>query len=534
MKKHGQNPGEQYGVTPKKKSSAWTVFALILLLIQAGSDIFCFSMLKKLNMLPMKYMAVIIVFFLGVLLLEFALMFVKKKTKDGRKKAPGIGRKLLAILLVIAFSAGSVYVGDVASKANRTVDTITTVETSPIRAVIGVYVRAEDPAQELSDCKGYSFGTMHSDYDSAYTMATVNEVGEILGQALSPVEFESGEELATSLLSGQTQAIIMNESYADMLGESECFTGDFKNSTRLVYECDITDEKLATLGIEAPAVITDSSEGVEDLTADPFILYISGNDTRSKLLKVSRSDVNILMVVNPQTKQILLVNTPRDYFIPNPASSHGSLDKLTHLANYGVDCSIQGLETLYSCDINYYCQLNFTGFETLIDDIGGVSFYNPVGFNSGNVRGYSFSKGDITLNGEQALVYARERYAFADGDNMRGQNQMRIIKAIIKKLSSGTTALTNYSAIMEDMTGMFITDFTSEEIQDLVRMQLNDMADWNVLSYAVSGRGGYEITYSMRGTKLWVMYPDQSTVDRATELIAAVVQGQVLTEEDVK
>ncbi|MCR4689141.1 MAG: LCP family protein [Saccharofermentans sp.] len=522
------------GAPPQRKKSAWKIFGLIMLLAQIGCDLFALFQLKRLNMLPGKYLAMIGVFFLAVLILEFALIFVGRKTKDGRKKGPGIGRKIIAVILVIVFCATSIYVGDVASKADRTVDAITTVETSPIRAVIGVYVKADDPAQQLSDCKGYSFGTMHSEYDSAYTMATVNEVGEIIGETLSPTEFESGEELATALLSGQTKAIIMNESYAAMIDETEGFTGDFANNARLIYECDITDEKLATLGIDAPDVIEDSSEGVEDLTAEPFILYISGNDTRSRLLKVSRSDVNILMVVNPATKQILLINTPRDYYIPNPVSSSGTKDKLTHLANYGVDCSIQGLETLYDCDINYYCQLNFTGFETLIDDIGGISFYNPVGFNSGNVRGYSFSKGDITLDGEEALVYARERYAFADGDNMRGQNQMRIIKAIIAKMTSGTSVLTNYSTIMEDMTGMFITDFTSEEIQDLVRMQLDDMSEWNVQSYAVTGTGGYAITYSMRGTKLYVMYPDQASVDRAEELIDAVISGQTLTEEDVK
>ena len=533
MKKNGQSTG-QFGEPVKKKKSPWKIFGLIMLLAQAGCDIFAFAMLQKLNMLPAKYMAIIVVFFLAILVLEAALIFAKKKTKDGRKKGPGIGRKIVAVLLVIVFCATSIYVGDVASKANRTVDTITTVETSPIRAVIGVYVRNDDPAQQLSDCVGYSFGTMHSDYDSAYTQATVNEVGEIIGQTLQPTEFDSGEALAQALLSGQTQAIIMNESYAEMIDETETFTGDFKNNTRLIYECDITDEKLATLGIAAPTISWDTSNAVDDLTADPFILYISGNDTRSKLLKVSRSDVNILMVVNPETKQILLINTPRDYYIPNPVSSSGTKDKLTHLSNYGVDCSIQGLETLYNCDINYYCQLNFTGFETLIDDIGGVSFYNPVGFNSGNVRGYSFAKGDITLSGEEALVYARERYAFRDGDNMRGQNQMRIIKAIIAKMSSGTSVLTNYATIMEDMAGMFITDFTSEEIQDLVKMQLNDMASWNVQSYAVTGTGGYAITYSMRGTKLYVMYPDQASVDRATQLISRVISGETITEEDVK
>ena len=260
-------------------------------------------------------------------------------------------------------------------------------------------------------------------------------------------------------------------------------------------------------------------------------MYISGSDTRDKKLVTSRSDVNIMLVVNPKTKQILLLNTPRDYFIPNPASGTGALDKLTHCGIYGIECSMQALMDLYGVEIDYYAQINFTGFETLIDAIGGVTVYCDQSFTTN--KGIHFSKGELELDGSSALVFARERYNVAGGDNARGKNQMKVIKAVIDKATSGTTMLSNYTGIMESLEGMFVTSMPTSDISSLVKMQLKDLAQWNIQSYAVTGNNGKEITYSMPGTKLSVMYPNQGMVDYGSNLIQRVMDGEILTEADM-
>lgn len=270
-------------------------------------------------------------------------------------------------------------------------------------------------------------------------------------------------------------------------------------------------------------------EELSQITQEPFILYISGNDT-SQSMEHTRSDVNILAVVNPVTKQVLLVNTPRDYYVEISVAENGERDKLTHCGIYGLDCSIDTLSNLYGKEINYYAQLNFAGFVSLIDAIGGINVYNDQEFTA--YSGYCFKQGDLYLNGTLALEYVRERKSFEEGDNIRGHHQMDVISAVISKLSSGAL-LANYSEILKSMNDYFACDLSQDEISSLVKMQLNDLATWNVQSYAVVGTGATQTTYSIPDTGVYVMIPDEASVQHATLLIDKVLSGQTISSEDL-
>ena len=328
---------------------------------------------------------------------------------------------------------------------------------------------------------------------------------------------------------GEVDAIIVNESYASIISDQEEFAG-FNGDTKIIYEYEI--ESAAKDKADKPKKNKNS-----DLKS--FIIYLSGSDTTSRSLSGGRSDVNILMVVNTETKEILLINTPRDYYVPISVSGYGARDKLTHCGIYGVNCSMDSLANLYSTDVDYYARINFTGFATLIDAIGGITVYADEAFcnTSDNplLDGTSLviQKGENNLNGAQALAFARERVSVSGGDNGRGINQMKMITAVIDKMSAGTI-LKNYSDILESLEGMFATDMPSKDITKLVKMQLNDMASWNIHSYAATGYGGMSVTYSMPGTNLYVTYPDQASVDRAAKLIDRVIAGKTLTDDDVK
>lgn len=249
-------------------------------------------------------------------------------------------------------------------------------------------------------------------------------------------------------------------------------------------------------------------------------------------MATSRSDVNILVVVNPETKQVLMINTPRDYYV-DTAAAIGAKDKLTHCGIYGIDCSMKTLGNLYGEHVDYYAQINFNGFKTLVDAIGGITIESEKAFRTSE-GGFYINQGTNQLNGTVALSYVRERKAFADGDNSRGRHQMQAIEAIIHKVSSGTTVLTNYSSIMDSMSGMFTTSINSEEISALVKMQLSDLASWNVKSFAVTGKGGSSTTYSMPTKRSYVMYPNENQVKYAELLINKVVDGVTLTDSDLE
>ena len=264
-------------------------------------------------------------------------------------------------------------------------------------------------------------------------------------------------------------------------------------------------------------------------TEEPFAVYLSGSDTRSTALTKSRSDVNILAVVDPAEKQILLVNTPRDYYLPNPAGN-GAKDKLTHCGLYGVGNSAQALSVLYGIPIAYTAQINFKGFELLVDSMGGIPVTSEHAFTT-SVGGYPIAAGENLLTGAQALAFARERSRLPDGDNGRGRNQMQVITGMIRRLTTGNL-LTNYKTVMSNLEGMFTTSMPAATMSRLIRMQLTDLARWEVYTYAVTGSNGQATTWSTGRTKVYVMYPDEATVTRASSLMKQVLRGERLSPLD--
>ena len=264
------------------------------------------------------------------------------------------------------------------------------------------------------------------------------------------------------------------------------------------------------------------------ITKEPFVIYLSGVDTRGELTEKARSDVNILAVVNPQTKQVALINTPRDYYVDLAGTN--SKDKLTHAGLYGVETSMATLGNLYGVNVDQYLRINFAGFISIIDAVGGVDVYSDQAFTSVGSPGYydptTFAEGWNHLDGKSALAFARERHAFASGDIQRGINQMKVIDAMMNKLKS-PTVLMSFSKLMDAVSDCFVTSLSQEQISALVRMQLASLSDWDIQSCTVTGTSGKSSQcYSAKGQSLYVMKPDENSVNQAKELIASVLGGE--------
>ena len=264
------------------------------------------------------------------------------------------------------------------------------------------------------------------------------------------------------------------------------------------------------------------------ITKEPFVVYLSGVDNRGELTEKARSDVNILAVVNPTTKQAALINTPRDYYVDLAGTD--SKDKLTHAGLYGVETSMATLGNLYGVDVEHYLRINFAGFINIIDAIGGVDVYSDQAFTSVGSPGYydptTFAEGWNHLDGKSALAFARERHAFKTGDIQRGINQMKVIDAMANKLKS-PALLMGFSKLMDAAADCFVTSLSQEQISALVRMQLGDLANWDIQSYTVTGSGAKSTKcYSAKGQSLYVMKPDENSVNEAKALIAAVLGGE--------
>ena len=309
-----------------------------------------------------------------------------------------------------------------------------------------------------------------------------------------------------SLVSGEAKAIVLNSVFENII-ESEY--PDYASKIRKIYTKNITKE------VAAPKVSKNKS----------FNVYVSGIDTYGPISSVSRSDVNILMTVNQDSKKILLTTTPRDSYVPIADGGNNQKDKLTHAGIYGVDSSIHTLENLYGVDINYYVRLNFTSFLKLIDLLGGVDVYNDQEFTSRHGK-FHFPVGNVHLDSEQALGFVRERYSLADGDRDRGRNQQKVIVAIIQKLTS-TEALKNYSDIIQGLQDSLQTNMPIETMIDLINTQLESGGSYKINSQDLKGTGRMGLpSYAMPDSNLYMMEIDDSSLATAKSAIQDVMEGR--------
>ena len=294
----------------------------------------------------------------------------------------------------------------------------------------------------------------------------------------------------------------------------------------LAVGCVWAQQGLTTLNNVTSGLLTGAE--ANKITKESFVVYLSGVDNRGELTENARSDVNILAVVNPETKQVALINTPRDYYVDLAGTD--SKDKLTHAGLYGVETSMATLGNLYGVNVEHYIRINFAGFISIIDAIGGVDVYSDQAFTSVGSPGYydptTFAEGWNHLDGKSALAFARERHAFKTGDIQRGINQMKVIDAMAEKLKS-PALLMSFSKLMDAMADCFVTSLSQEQISALVRMQLSDLSSWDIQSYSVTGTGAKSSKcYSAKGQSLYVMKPDENSVNEAKALVAAVLGGE--------
>mgnify|MGYP004521689231 FL=1 len=474
------------------------------------------------KLISVKYIGVISAVLLVFLLLVYLLV------RKARKKIRFIIGIVLSVLILAVLGTGSLYI----YKTVSALDTITGVNKDVTK--INVYVKEDDPAQKLADASGYTFGIL-SELDRDNTDQALQQMYYELGSDVQTNEYSGLSELADSLNNGTTGAIILNQAYLDVLDEMDNYSS-FSSQLREIASLQVETvvQRKTPQVTEAAGSTTeetsDNSSADAAVTDEVYTIYVSGIDTRGEMTASSRSDVNIILTVNTRTKQILMVSTPRDYFVPL-SISNGVPDKLTHAGIYGVNVSMDTLNMLYDININYYFRLNFAGFEKIIDALGGITVNSDYEFDSQNTKGYHFNKGENHLNGEQALVFTRERYAFKEGDRQRGRDQMAVIQGVVDKATQ-PAFLKNYLSVMDSLDGCFETNVPYDIIASLVRRQLDEGGSWQVLSYSADGTGDTQKPYSM-SQKAYVMIPDQTTVDKAKTLMKKVREGFMLSEADV-
>lgn len=486
-------------------------FGSFCLVLQALVSVIFMIVIVLLDMLPLNYLALIAMILVFLWCIAFTSQAVRKKK--------GIAGKIYSLVLVCVLALGTFNIAE----ANNMLSMITGGNVRVDK--MAVAVRADDPAETIEDAMDYNFGVQFQQGGDNIQTA-VTKLQEELGTTLEVIECDSVQDQAQALINGQVDAIIYNEAYTELMEGS---VDDFTHNTKIIYEMSIETE--LDLGIG-----TDSS-----LTSEPFTVYISGIDTYGEVTETSRSDVNIIAVVNPKTHQILLITTPRDSYVPlyGPSSqipeySQGSLDKLTHAGVYGIETSMETLGKLYDTDINYYVRLNFTSLIDIVDILGGIDVDSEFAFTTGDESGavVEVHEGTNHFDGKQALAFSRERHALEDGDNQRGKNQQAVITAMLKKVISPTMLL-RASTLMNQVSKDVEMNVTQSQLNALIRKQLRTNADWTIQSVALSGEGGQDYCYSAPDQLLYVMYPDETELQKIIDLANVVEEGGTLPDGEL-
>lgn len=466
----------------KSKMSFMKYLSIFLLIV----SVLILVLVYFINVLPIDYFIVLVVLVLIIDLVVIKLLL-------GSGKIRNVIGVILSIILIIIMVFGITY-------ELNTIDFLKQFGFNTYKEeVYNVLVLDESDYETLGDLNGEAIG--HLD----------NNVHKGLNNAIEKIDnnidFESVilddiNSLVDNLIDEEVAAIILEDAQITMLKETN---NELMDNLRIIEDYSIETE------------IKNINKDI-DITSDSYNILITGIDSYGSITRVSRSDVNMIVSVNPKDKKILLTSIPRDYYVY--LSDYGDYDKLTHTGIYGIDVTIGAIEDLLDIDINYYVKVNFTTLVDIVDELGGITVNSKYDFTS--IDGYHFSKGNNNLNGAEALSFARERQAFSEGDRVRVENQQLVLTAIINKVLSAVI-ITNYNNLLNALSGEFLTNITNKEITDLIKWQIDGMYSWDIETISLDGSNAFDYTYSYKNQKLYVMMPYPESVNSAKEKIKNVL-----------
>ena len=477
----------------RKKNKALNIISKIIATIAIAIVIAFGLYVYKLDMLPAKYLTIIFIV-LGIIYLILSLFAFHKSVKKGLK----VFACIIFVLLSLTFGYGIRYV-------DKTYDFINNIS-GELNQKEEYYVSVS------SDSKITNKNELVDKKIGVYTgpsAINANKAIEKLTKEINVkiVKYDNLEKMFESLQNEEVTAVFLNDSQKSVLqGDLSYLQLKLKD----IYSIFVYIEK------------KESIVKIVNITNTPFNVYVAGGDGYGSINNVTNTDVNMIITVDPVNRKLLLTSIPRDYYVNLPSFGNDAYDKLTHAGYYGIEESIRAIEKLLDIDINYYVKVNFSTIEKVVDAIGGVDVYSDYSFCGNGIPDICYKKGNNHMNGYYALMFARERYAFPDGDIQRVKNQQKVLEAIIKKVSSSTTIISNYTKILDSISSNISTNIDTKSINKFVKIQLNDMDGWTIESQNLVGTD-YNSTnaYTFPGLNLYVMKQNEESIVNARNKIQA-------------
>lgn len=473
----------------KKTNKVYLIVKILFVLLSVISSAMLGITIMIGNVLPNKYLIIMIAILLVVNIILSLLMLCKNKVVN-----------VIGMILIILFSA-TMIIGF--TYASKTFDNLKELVT-PNEEKTNYYILSLNDVEysDIKELEGKAVGILDQESQALIDEIT-NEVD------LEYKKYSSIGDLIVGLELKEVDAIVVSSTVYDLIIEQN---ENFEKNIKKLGEVEVVGKQEK---IESEINVNDS-----------FIVYLSGLDSRDTRAVASSglSDVNILCVVNPTTHKLLLVNIPRDYYV-SVYGRPGMKDKLTHAGLYGINTSMKTVADLFDININTYVKVNFKALTSVVDAIDGIDVYSDTAFNSFHKKGWYVKKGMNHMDGEKALAYSRERYAYSSGDRHRGKNQTDVISAIVKKVSQNKQYLLKYNDILSSIQPYFNTNLELEDVQELVKNQIDTLKPWTVESISVDGSNSQNYTASWPKQMTYVMIPNQATIDNAKTKINQVMRG---------
>ena len=465
------------------------------------SMLIIFVIITYLNILPTKYyLPFTLIMILSSFIIGFMLLSLRVK-----KSIKSVFLFIGTIIMIICFT-----LSNYAFKTFDFFKTISNVDLST-KEKYYIMVKSDSKYQSLSDINNFSLATFNEN-TNVYKDA-IDKLNKKVEVTL--VETKSSLEAIEWLLNDEISVILLSNIHKEQYEEEH---GSIEDKVKILDTIEVVSKHTET------EVVT-----IKPVSDDVMTIYISGIDTYGNINLRSRSDVNMLATINTKNHEILLTSIPRDYYVQLHGTT-GYKDKLTHAGIYGINSSISTIQDFLNIDINYYVRVNFSTLEAVIDSIGGIDVYSDKSFVPHTNKSLYIKQGMVHMDGKTALAFARERFAYAEGDRHRVKNQQDVLKAIINKTTSSPTILTKYTTLLNNISGYFQTNLDMNKISEIVKIQLDEMPSWEIKQYSLDGTGSKQPTYSMGDTLLYVMIPDQETIDTASKYINGMAKGKTFSE----
>lgn len=490
-----------------KKSIGFMIFAIILsviLVVFTGGLIY---QIFKLQILPDNILIPIILVL--ILLTMIFVLLINFSTH-------GLVSKILCSLMVVVLSAvyglGNYYL----YSTNTILETVTDQE-NKAKNTVSVVALNSSGLEDVNSLEGSKLGVLKTIGNEA-TKKSLTDLKKN-NVTYTKKTYDNMLGMLKALYDGEVDAIVLNEAYRSNVCDLEDYT-NFNNDTKVIHKTVYYTKE------------NSSSLAVSDITSKPFNILISGNDSFGSLDENARSDVDMLVTINPVTSTILLTSIPRDSYVKEVcndyACNYGAYDKLTHTGIYGVDTTKDTIENMLDIDINYVYRVNFTSMIDIVDALGGVDVTVPEGmavskfYTNSNLEGVH--EGENRLDGKRALAYSRERKAYLDGDLQRARNQQQVLQAMFKKATS-PEIIKNYTSLLKALVGAFDTNMTTQEITSFIKYQIQAKPSWKFEQFVLKGDNDLRTSAEL-GSEVSVVILYDSYINIAHDKIQAVLDGQ--------